>query len=98
MTDCLLVTVPNEKGFALLAKTLGAKLLGVNRSSRYTPREFFHALRPHGPRAAHEHKGFDYAATRAQIGRHFRQVAIAGIRPKMLLSRWRPTIGIMASH
>ena len=96
---CLLVTVPNEKGFSLLAKTLGAKLLGVDRSSRYSPREFFHALRGRMDRVPRdEHKGFDYAQLGRQIGRHFRQVAIAGVRPKILPSRWRPTIGIVASH
>ena len=95
----LIITVPNEKGFALLVKAAGSKILGVDRYYPYTAREFFWGLVGHLDRVRRvEHKGFDYAELVDLIRQHFRFVAVEGIGPLRLPPSLSLTVGIVASQ
>lgn len=95
----LLITVPNEKGLALLFKALGAKLLGVDRIYPYTAKEFLWGLMGRLDRVARsEHKGFDYQSLVALICRYFRHVSVEGVSSVRHPLQLGLTIGIVASH
>ncbi len=95
----LLITVPNEKGVALLFKTLGARLLGVDRIYPYTAKEFFWGLMGRLDRVARsEHKGFDYRNLVNLIGKYFRNVSAEGVTPLRRPLQLGLTIGIVASQ
>jgi len=95
----LLITVPNEKGLALLVKATGARLMKIERYYPYTAAEFFWGLvgRLHRVRRI-EHKGFDYRDLVGMIKQHFRYVSVEGISPFRLPPSLSLTIGIVASH
>ena len=95
----LLITVPNEKGLALLIKALGAKLLGVDRIYPYTAKEFFWGLMGRLDRVARfEHKGFDFRSLVNLIGKYFRHVSVEGVSPVQSPLQLSLTIGIVASQ
>lgn len=95
----LLVTVPNEKGLALLVKATGAKILNIERYYPYTAAEFFWGLVGRLDRVRRiEHKGFDYARLVELIRQHFAHVRVEGISPLRLPPPLSLTIGIVASH
>jgi Methyltransferase domain len=93
----LLVTVPNEKGAALLVKTLAAKALGIDRDISYSKREFINALLGRTGRVPrHHHKGFDYAVLARRLTHHFGEVTIEGVDTRRLPYWLQSTIGIVA--
>ena len=93
----LFVTVPNEKGVALLVKTLAAKALGVNRDIAYTKADFINSVLGRTDRVPrHHHKGFDYAVLARRLAHHFGEVAVEGVDTRYLPSRLQSTIGIVA--
>jgi len=95
----LLVTVPNEKGIALLAKAIGARIFGIDRIYPYTAGEFFWAFLGHMNRVRRaEHKGFDYTSLVNLIKKHFRYASVEGISPFRLPPPLSLTIGIVASQ
>jgi hypothetical protein len=98
VTNTLLITVPNEKGLALLVKSAGRLALGVKGSgSGYTAPEFLNALlgRMHRvPR--NQHKGFDYAQLVRSLRAHFSSVTVEGVRCRWLPKPLQLTIGIVA--
>jgi SAM-dependent methyltransferase len=95
----LLITVPNEKGFALLVKAAGSKILRVDRYYPYTVPEFFWGLMGRLDRVRRaEHKGFDYAKLVELIRQHFKYVKVEGISPLRLPPSLSLTIGIVASQ
>lgn len=95
----LLITVPNEKGFALLVKGVGSKVLRVDRVYPYTVSEFLWGLLGRLEKVKRaEHKGFDYAKLVDLIRQHFRYVKVEGISPLNLPPFLSLTIGIIASQ
>ena len=95
----LLITVPNEKGLALLIKATGARVLGVDRIYPYTAKEFFWGLLGRLDRVKRsEHKGFDYAKLVALIKSHFKYVLVEGVSPVRYPLQLGLTIGIVASQ
>jgi hypothetical protein len=95
----LLITVPNEKGFALLVKGVGSKILKVDRYYPYTVSEFFWGLLGRLEKVKRsEHKGFDYAKLLDLIRQHFKFVKVEGISPLNLPPSLSLTIGIIASQ
>jgi hypothetical protein len=95
----LLITVPNEKGFALLVKGVGSKILNVDRVYQYKPSEFLWGLLGRLEKVErHEHKGFDYAKLVELIRQHFKYVRVEGISPLNLPPALSLTIGIVASQ
>jgi SAM-dependent methyltransferase len=96
---CLLITVPNEKGFALLVKATGARVMKIERYYPYTAGEFFWGLLGRLDRVRRsEHKGFDYAKLVHLIRQHFQYVSVEGISPFHLPPFLSLTIGIVASQ
>jgi 2-polyprenyl-3-methyl-5-hydroxy-6-metoxy-1,4-benzoquinol methylase len=95
----LLITVPNEKGFALLVKATGARVMKIERYYPYTAAEFFWGLLGRLDRVRRsEHKGFDYARLVGLIKQHFKYVRVEGIGPFRLPPFLSLTIGIVASQ
>ncbi len=95
----LLVTVPNEKGAALLVKTLAAKMLKVDRDIVYTAREFASAVLGRTDRVPRwHHKGFDYSALARRITHHFGTASIDGVDSRFLPHWLQPTVGIVAGR
>lgn len=95
----LLITVPNEKGLALLLKATGARFLKVDRIYPYTAKEFFWGLMGRLDRVARsEHKGFDYRNLANLIGKYFRHVSVEGVSPVRRPLQLGLTIGIVASQ
>lgn len=95
----LLITVPNEKGFALLVKATGARVMNIERYYPYTTAEFFWGLLGRLDRVRRsEHKGFDYAKLVRLIQQHFKYVAVEGIGPFRLPPSLSLTIGIVAAQ
>jgi len=74
----LLVTVPNEKGLVFLAKWIIKRIFRADAQS-YSTSELINATlgRMHLV-ARREHKGFDYDALVAQIGKHFDVIEVTG--------------------
>jgi 2-polyprenyl-3-methyl-5-hydroxy-6-metoxy-1,4-benzoquinol methylase len=95
----LLITVPNEKGFALLVKATGARVMNIERYYPYTAAEFFWGLLGCLDRVRRsEHKGFDYADLVRLIQQHFKYVSVEGIGPFRFPPSLSLTIGIVASQ
>lgn len=95
----LMITVPNEKGLALLIKMLGARALNVDRIYPYTAQEVFWGILGRLDRVARsEHKGFDYRNLANLIGKYFRHVSIEGVTPLRRPLQLGLTIGIVASQ
>jgi len=93
----LLVTVPNEKGAALLCKTLAAKVLGIDRDVHFSATEFANAVLGRMDRVPrHHHKGFDYAVLSRRLAHHFGAVVVEGVDSRFLPYWLQPTIGIVA--
>ncbi len=98
-TGYLLITVPNERGFALLVKAVGARVMNIERYYPYTATEFFWGLLGRLERVRRaEHKGFDYAKLAGLIQQHFKHVRVEGISPLRLPPFLSLTIGIVASQ
>lgn len=92
----LFVTVPNEKGIVFALKHL-VKVARRWSPEPYTPREFVAAT---FGRMSHvrrlEHKGFDYAALRRALERHFEVLTVESI-PVAWLPPWLSfTVGFVA--
>ncbi len=95
----LLITVPNEKGFALLVKATGARVMNIERYYPYTAAEFLWGLLGRLDRVRRsEHKGFDYANLVRLIQQHFKSVRVEGIGPFRLPTSLSLTVGIVASQ
>lgn len=95
----LLITVPNEKGLALLAKAVGARVMNIERYYPYTAGEFFWGLLGRLDRVRRaEHKGFDYSRLANLIRQHFKHVRVEGVSPFRLSPSLSLTIGIVASQ
>ncbi len=95
----LLITVPNDKGLALLVKGVGSKILRVDRYYPYTTAEFLWGLIGRLEKVKRsEHKGFDYAKLVELIRQHFKYVKVEGISPLNLPPFLSLTIGIIASQ
>ena len=95
----LLITVPNEKGLALLVKATGSRVLKIERYYPYTVAEFFWGLLGKLDRVRRsEHKGFDYARLVGLIKQHFKYVSVEGIGPFRLPPSLSLTIGIVAAQ
>ncbi len=95
----LLITVPNEKGLALLINAVGARLLNVDRIYPYTTKEFIWGLLGRLDRVARfEHKGFDYRNLVNLIGKYFQYVSVEGVTPVRRPLQLGLTIGIVASQ
>lgn len=95
----LLITVPNEKGIALLIKATAARIIGIDRIYPYTAGEFFWALLGRLNRVHRiEHKGFDYASLVSLIKEYFRYVSVEGITPFRLPLQLSLTVGITGSQ
>jgi len=95
----LLITVPNEKGIALLAKAIGARIFGIDRIYPYTRAEFFWALWGRLERVTRsEHKGFDYSTLVNLVRKYFKHVRVEGVSPVRRPLSLALTIGITASH
>ncbi|HEY8749322.1 MAG TPA: hypothetical protein VIM11_15165 [Tepidisphaeraceae bacterium] len=93
----MLITVPNEKGAALLFKTTAAMVLRRNRDIGYKRGEWINSILGRMDRVEHkDHKGFDYAKLAGIVGRHFRSVKVEGIGPKFMPTSCQLTIGIIA--
>jgi len=94
----LLITVPNEKGFALLVKAVGARVMNIERYYPYTAKEFFWGLLGRLDRVRRaEHKGFDYACLVDLVKQHCKYVRVEGIGPFRLPPFLSLTVGIIAS-
>jgi hypothetical protein len=95
----LFVTVPNEKGTALLQKTLGGLILGHKRPIVYERGEFINSLLGRMDRVQrNQHKGFDYDKLAQALRRHFRHVAVQGPRLRWLPLSFQLTIGMVAKN
>ncbi len=93
----VLVTVPNEKGIAFLAKYLLKAILGGNDA--YTFREAVNAALCRMERVPRrEHKGFDYADVLALLGRHLAIESVSGIPFAGLPPALNASVGIVASR
>jgi len=74
----LFVTVPNEKGFLLLAKWIVKKLL-TKDAEHYSCSELINATLGRMERVARlEHKGFDYQSLVKNIEKHFDVIDVSG--------------------
>lgn len=97
LTGPLFITVPNEKGAALLAKTLAAKVLRGDRDQRYRPIEFVNAVLGRMDRVSRlEAKGFDHARLAGLLRRHFREVEVEGVGLGPLRVAMQLTVGMVA--
>jgi 2-polyprenyl-3-methyl-5-hydroxy-6-metoxy-1,4-benzoquinol methylase len=74
---CIFATVPNEKGIVFLAKYLIKRLAGEAEPYR-TAEVVYATLGQLHKVARHEHKGFDYRAAIAAVGRHFDVLEVSG--------------------
>ncbi len=92
----VLVTVPNEKGVAFVAKYLAKAILGGN--DPYTFREALDAARGRLDRIARsEHKGFDYAEVVGLLGRRLAIESVTGIPFAGLPVALNASVGIVGS-
>jgi len=93
----LIIEVPNEKGLLFLVKYLAKKVI-VRKTQDYTFKEIVAAtLGRMQDVERNDHKGFDYAALAAQVGRRFDLISVEAIHfPKMLPTSLSFSIGIVA--
>jgi len=74
----LFVTVPNEKGLFLLAKTV-IRRLACGPGQKYTAAELLNGVLGRMDKIERiEHKGFDYAVLVKQVDRYFRVLEVSG--------------------
>ena len=94
----LLITTGNEKGLPLLCKTLGSRLLGVNRNFSYTASEFVNALLGRMNRVPDSRrKGFDYSRLAEVLKRYFCYVRVEGINIIKVPVQLSLGVGMIAS-